>query len=119
MGYLEVDLIVGGADRRVVAFEGKLSADVTNNDVRLLTWLRERLGNRLADAAVITTWPARLSPSRRYRRHPRIATRTLEPPCLGVRSARIHVFLARWIVCIRRSGAGPVESVEVLALDIR
>jgi uncharacterized protein len=51
----EVDLIVEGADRRVVAFEVKLAADVTNNDVRHLTWLRERLGNRLADAAVITT----------------------------------------------------------------
>lgn len=50
-----VDLIVEGADRRVVALEVKLAADVTNNDVRHLTWLRERLGDRLADAAVITT----------------------------------------------------------------
>jgi uncharacterized protein len=51
----EVDLIVEGADRRVVALEVKLAADVANNDVRHLTWLRGRLGNRLADAAVITT----------------------------------------------------------------
>ena len=51
----EVDLIIEGADRRVVAIEVKLAADVTNNDVRHLIWLRERLGDRLADAAVITT----------------------------------------------------------------
>lgn len=51
----EVDLIVEGADRRVVALEVKLAADVTNQDVRHLVWLRERLGERLADAAVITT----------------------------------------------------------------
>jgi hypothetical protein len=29
--------------------------DVTTNDVRHLAWLRERLGGRLAEAAVITT----------------------------------------------------------------
>jgi uncharacterized protein len=51
----EVDLIVEGADRRVVALEVKLAADVTTQDVRHLTWLRERLGDRLADAAVLTT----------------------------------------------------------------
>jgi uncharacterized protein len=51
----EVDLIVEGTDRRVVALEVKLAADVTNNDVRHLIWLRQRLGDRLADAAVITT----------------------------------------------------------------
>jgi uncharacterized protein len=51
----EIDLIVEGSDRRVVALEVKLSADVTNKDVRHLIWLRERLAERLADAAVITT----------------------------------------------------------------
>lgn len=51
----KVDLIVEGADRRVVAFEVKLAADVTTSDVRHLTWLHDRLGDRLADAAVITT----------------------------------------------------------------
>jgi uncharacterized protein len=51
----EVDLIVEGTDRRVVALEVKLAADVTNNDVRHLIWLRKRLGDRLADAVVITT----------------------------------------------------------------
>jgi uncharacterized protein len=51
----EIDLIVEGSDRRVVALEVKLAADVTNKDVRHLVWLRERLGERLADAAVITT----------------------------------------------------------------
>jgi uncharacterized protein len=51
----EVDLIVEGDDRRVVALEVKLAGDVTTKDVRHLTWLRDRLGDRLADAAVITT----------------------------------------------------------------
>jgi uncharacterized protein len=51
----EIDLIVEGSDRRVVALEVKLAADVTNKDVRHLVWLRDRLGERLADAAVITT----------------------------------------------------------------
>ena len=36
----EVDLVVEGADRRVVALEVKLAADVTTKDVRHLTWLR-------------------------------------------------------------------------------
>jgi uncharacterized protein len=51
----EVDLVVEGSDRRIVALEVKLAADVTTRDVRHLIWLRERLGERLADAAVITT----------------------------------------------------------------
>lgn len=51
----EVDLIVEGDDRRVVALEVKLGAVVTDADVRHLRWLRERLGRVVADAAVITT----------------------------------------------------------------
>jgi uncharacterized protein len=51
----EIDLIVEGSDRRIVALEVKLAADVTTNDVRHLLWLRERIKDRLADAAVITT----------------------------------------------------------------
>ncbi len=69
--------MVEGADRRVVALEVKLAADVTNSDVRHLTWLRERLGDRLADAAVITTGHHCLSPPRWHRCHPRIANRTV------------------------------------------
>ncbi len=43
------------ADRRVVALEVGLAADVSGEDVRHLHWLRERLGDGLLDAAVITT----------------------------------------------------------------
>jgi predicted AAA+ superfamily ATPase len=51
----EIDLIVEGEDRRVVAIEAKLSATVENKDVRHLHWLKEQLGDRLADQIVITT----------------------------------------------------------------
>jgi predicted AAA+ superfamily ATPase len=54
-GAREVDLIVEGPDRRVVAFEVKLSATVRPADVRNLLWLRERIGDRVADAAILTT----------------------------------------------------------------
>ena len=51
----EVDLIVKRGDGRVVALETKLAATVSDADVRHLLWLRERVGERLLDAAVITT----------------------------------------------------------------
>ena len=54
-GRHEVDLIVERADQRVVALEVKLSAEVDDRDVRHLHWLREKLGDDLLDAAVITT----------------------------------------------------------------
>ena len=55
-GRHEVDLIVErDEDRAVVAFEVKLSATVTDADVKHLVWLRERVGDQLADAAVLTT----------------------------------------------------------------
>lgn len=53
----EVDLIIERDDGRVVAMEVKLSPDVGAADVKHLHWLRERLGDRLLDAAVITTCP--------------------------------------------------------------
>lgn len=53
----EVDLIVEGDDGAVVALEVKLSGTVDDADVRHLRWLRERIGDRLVDAAVITTGP--------------------------------------------------------------
>ena len=53
----EVDLIVEGADRQVVALEVKLAASVDDADVSHLRWLRDRLGDRLADATLITTGP--------------------------------------------------------------
>jgi predicted AAA+ superfamily ATPase len=51
----EVDLIVQRADHRIVAVEVKLSAGVDDRDVRHLHWLRDRLGNDLLDAVVVTT----------------------------------------------------------------
>lgn len=51
----EIDLIVEGEDLRVVALEVKLSATVTDGDVRHLNWLHGQLGDRLADRVVLTT----------------------------------------------------------------
>lgn len=51
----EVDLIVERDDGRVVAIEVKMAATVGDDDVRHLTWLRERLGTDLLDAIVVTT----------------------------------------------------------------
>lgn len=51
----EVDLIVERRDGRCVAMEVKLSPLVTDDDVRHLLWLRERLGADLLDSAIITT----------------------------------------------------------------
>lgn len=56
-GEREIDLIIEGHDRRVVAAEVKLKAVVTDEDVRHLVWLREVLGGRVADLMVITTGP--------------------------------------------------------------
>lgn len=54
-GDREVDLIVEGPDRRIVALEVKLNPAPTDHDVRHLLWLKERLGDRVTDLAVITT----------------------------------------------------------------
>lgn len=51
----EVDLIVEGEDRNVVALEVKLSESVGDKDVRHLNWLQDQLGDRLADRVVLTT----------------------------------------------------------------
>ena len=51
----EIDFIVQGRDRRVVALEVKLSPLVEDKDVVHLHWLRRKLGPGLADAGVITT----------------------------------------------------------------
>jgi uncharacterized protein len=54
-GTHEVDIIVEGPDRRCVAIEVKLSADVDDSDVAHIKWLAARIGSQLADAVVITT----------------------------------------------------------------
>lgn len=51
----EIDLIVEGDDRNVVALEVKLSESVDDRDVRHLNWLQEQLGDQLVDRVVLTT----------------------------------------------------------------
>lgn len=57
-GDREVDLIVTGDDGAVVALEVKLGVTPSDRDVRHLTWLRDQLGDDVADVAVITTGPS-------------------------------------------------------------
>ncbi len=54
-GRHEVDLIVERPDGRVLALEVKLAGAVSDDDVKHLLWLRERMGGDLVDAAVVTT----------------------------------------------------------------
>ena len=51
----EVDLIVEGEDRRIVAIEVKLSPDISDRDVRHLLWMQSQLGDRVAAAVIVTT----------------------------------------------------------------
>jgi predicted AAA+ superfamily ATPase len=54
-GAHEVDLIIEGGDRSCVAIEVKLSGTVTDDDVKHLNWLRQQIGDRLADRVVLHT----------------------------------------------------------------
>ena len=56
-GRQEIDLIVERPDHRVLAVEVKLRGVVTDDDVKHLLWLRERLGDDVVDAVVVTTGP--------------------------------------------------------------
>lgn len=56
-GEHEVDIIVETPDTRATALEVKLADTVRDRDVRHLTWLRDRLGDRLMDAVVLHTGP--------------------------------------------------------------
>jgi len=51
----EIDLIIEGEDRKVVAIEVKLSGTVGDKDVRHLNWLHQQIGDRLADRVLVTT----------------------------------------------------------------
>ena len=42
----------------MLAVEVKLSSSVSDDDVRHLVWLRDRIGDDLIDALVVTTGPA-------------------------------------------------------------
>lgn len=57
-GRHEVDLIVERPDGRVLAIEVKLGGTVSDDDVKHLLWLRERMGGDLVDAAVVTAGAA-------------------------------------------------------------
>jgi len=55
-GQHEVDLMIVRGDQRVIAVEVKMGAVVTDDDVKHLRWLRDKLGDdELLDAIVITT----------------------------------------------------------------
>jgi len=54
-GEHEVDFLVHGRGRRLVAVEVKLTASPGPRDVRHLLWLKDRLGDRLTDMVVVTT----------------------------------------------------------------
>jgi uncharacterized protein len=56
-GRQEVDLIVERADGCIAALEVKLTRTVTDGDVKHLCWLREKLGDQVLDAVVLTTGP--------------------------------------------------------------
>jgi predicted AAA+ superfamily ATPase len=56
-GEHEVDLIVERGDGGVVAIEVKLARNPSDDDGRHLRWLRERLGDELLDAVIVTTGP--------------------------------------------------------------
>jgi hypothetical protein len=57
-GRHEVDLIIERADGRALAMEVKLAGTVSDDDVKHLLWLRERMGTDLLDAVVVTTGAA-------------------------------------------------------------
>lgn len=54
-GEREIDLIVERDDGRVLAIDVKLASTIDDGDVRHLHWLKERLGEDLVDAVVIST----------------------------------------------------------------
>lgn len=54
-GEHEVDLIVERPDGRIVGVEVKLSRHVDDQDAAHLAWLRDRAGDELLDAIIITT----------------------------------------------------------------
>lgn len=63
----EIDIIVERGDHRVVAIEPKLARAPDERSIRHLIWLRERIGDDLLDAVVLTTG------SEAYRRNDGIA----------------------------------------------
>ena len=54
----EIEPTIDDRDGRTVAIESKLSATVSDRDVRHLNWLDRHIGDRLVDRLVINTGPA-------------------------------------------------------------
>jgi predicted AAA+ superfamily ATPase len=54
-GEHEVDFIVIGPDGGIVAVEVKLSATAGTDDTKHLKWLKDRIGDQLLDAVLVTT----------------------------------------------------------------
>lgn len=54
-GEREVDFLVEGPGRRLVAVEVKMTAAPSARDVRHLLWLKEQLGAALTDMVLVTT----------------------------------------------------------------
>jgi predicted AAA+ superfamily ATPase len=54
-GRRKIDVIVERDDGGIVALEVKLSPAIDDGDVTHLRWLRDQLGDRLLDAAVVST----------------------------------------------------------------
>ena len=64
----EIDLIVEGRDRSVVAIQVKLAGTVSDSDVRHLNWLHDQLGDRFGRPPPPQHRDGRLPPSGRRRR---------------------------------------------------
>ena len=56
-GRQEIDLIAERADGSVAAIEVKLARSVAGEDARHLTWLAEKLGDRVLDRVIINPGP--------------------------------------------------------------
>lgn len=56
-GRREIDLIVERSDGSVVAIEVKLARTVSDGAGKYLTWLKEKLGDRVLDQVIVTTGP--------------------------------------------------------------
>ena len=54
-GDREVDLIAQDQDGAIVAFEVKLAANISDDDVKHLLWLREKLPDDVVDTVILTT----------------------------------------------------------------
>ncbi|MFL5899420.1 MAG: hypothetical protein ACJ76D_13360 [Solirubrobacterales bacterium] len=57
-GDREIDLLVEGQTKRVVAIEVKLKRTIEDEDVRNLHWLQEKIGSELLDAIVVNSGEA-------------------------------------------------------------